>query len=387
MIHAFISDGRLHLRGSDGTSREIESRFVREKIDSAEQHRAHSGWKNSNCEDGSCWNRSVVWGSQSSSPSAAAFRFRDVIAVDANTLYYTVTNNVITGLFKYDIAEDEELRLFHRNGFKEAGMGFSQARTEFVMGVIDEDGKAGIQLLDERGGCKRRLTAGDSMDINPVFSRTDTNRVLFQSAGIARDEEGFMIAYGPSAICSLDTENDQMADILADDRYDYLLPRDDAEGNIYCIRRPYKSFGYVPLWRTALHVAAFPVRLLVAIVNFLNMFAELFSRNPLRPMGPQVRPAAHNKYVRVLGETIDLAKIRRRGGSEDKLSLVPGSWELIRLTPDGRIETVARHAAGYDIDAQGHVHYTNGYTVSRVADARTAVSFRHPVIEKMTVTI
>ena len=385
MIHVFISDGRLLVRLADGTIREIDSHFVKEKIDSAEYHKSHSGWKGGASGDNPYWGGSIVWGSQSASGAATSFRFSDVIAVDDRTIYYTLTNNLITGLFKYDIADDEELRLFHRNGFVAEGMDFSTQRGGFVMAVADEDGRVCLQLLDERGSFKEQITAGDSCDCNPVFIKTDADTVLFQSTGIARNDTGYPMAFAPTSIKRLDLEEGRLTDLLGDDRFDYLLPRDDAQGNIYCIRRPYKAFGYVSPLRLIGDVVMFPIRFLVAIVNFLNAFTELFNRKPLRPGGPNVQPQTENKYVRVLGQMIDLAKIQKHGRSSDNASLVPGSWELVKLSPDGGIEVLAGNVAAYDIDNHGCIHFTNGYKVRRFIDLKPAVSFKYNVIETMKV--
>ena len=123
----------------------------------------------------------------------------------------------------------------------------------------------------------------------------------------------------------------------------------------------------------------------MAIVNFLNVFTELFSKKPMRPDGPNVQPQAKNKYVRVLGQTIDLAKIQRSSPGLDNVSLVPGSWELIKLAVDGSIERIASCVSSYDIDQAGNVHYTNGYKVSQVSDSKPSVKFRHKIIEGLRV--
>lgn len=386
MIHVFISDGRLFIRTENGVLKEIESHFVRDKIDSAEYKKAYGGWKGTASGDNPYWGSNVVWGGQASAGSMAAFRFKDVVIADAETVYYTLANNVITGLFRYDVADDDELRLFHRNEFSEMGFDYSAANDEFVMAVEDEDGRANLQLLDSRGSFKDEITAGDSRDSYPVFSKSTGGSILFQSAGIARDEDGFAMAFAPEVIKKLDIVQGEMTDIAGDDQFDYLLPRDDAMGNIYCIRRPYKAVGHVSPFRVIWDILFFPFRFLMAIVYFLKAFTELFNRKAMRPDGPQVQARQQNKYVRVLGRTIDLARIQRNTRDAENASLVPGSWELIKISPEGNIEKIARNVSSYDIDDEGNVHLTNGYRVKEIGDSGTVTAFKHNIIENIKVT-
>ncbi len=46
------------------------------------------------------------------------------------------------------------------------------------------------------------------------------------------------MALGPESINRLDLESGDIEEIAADARYDFLQPRDDKQGNVYCIRRP-----------------------------------------------------------------------------------------------------------------------------------------------------
>ena len=56
--------------------------------------------------------------------SSATFRFKNVVEADNNTIYYIITNNTVTGLFEYDIQNDDETRLFHKNDIIEIGLDF-----------------------------------------------------------------------------------------------------------------------------------------------------------------------------------------------------------------------------------------------------------------------
>jgi len=62
MIVAFISDGRLYVRDGQGTVREIESRFITEKLERVERSKTYSGWKGQGSPDDMYFGAPVVWG-------------------------------------------------------------------------------------------------------------------------------------------------------------------------------------------------------------------------------------------------------------------------------------------------------------------------------------
>ncbi|MBN1997126.1 hypothetical protein JW935_06210 [candidate division KSB1 bacterium] len=385
MIQAFISDGRLFVRKGDSEAVEIESHFVKEKQINIERHRAHSNWKNKSAAEDPYFSSSILWGNQSSSGPSIPYRFKNVAVRDENTIYYTLTNFRITGLFEYNIEKDEEQRLFHMNDFFELGLDYSKSRNDFVISSSNPEGMAHLQLLDSRGSYIQDITSGDSRDSNPVFSRSNPNQVLFQSAGIGRDDVGCAMVYGPEVIKLIDLDKDEMTELQYDHHYDYLLPKDDSKGNIYCIRRPYVQMGYVSPIKILLGIVTFPVRFVIAIVKFLEIFTELFSRNPFRPAGPNIQTNNRSKHINVLGRTIDIAKVRRRAWDTENISLVPGSWKLIKITPQGQVEVLANKVSSFDIDENDNVYFTNGYKVNLIGDYKPKLIFKHSIIENIKV--
>lgn len=383
MTHAFIADGRLYIRDHRGSVKEIESSFIRDKVERADRSKTYAGWKGQSSPEDMYFGAPVVWGRQSAPAMVANFRFQHVLLAGENRLYYTLTNNVVTGLFEYDLAEQFETRLFHKNDIIEHGFDYSPVRKEFVMAVQDAEGRVGLDLLNEKGSDLKELTSGDSRDSNPSFSLKNPNHILFQSSGIARDEAGYAILYGAEAIYRLDLEKEEMEEVLCDERFDFLLPREDREGNLYCIRRPYQQSSRFSPLKTILDIVLFPFRFVVALIGFLEAFTRLFNQQGFKVDGPRVQAPRQDKYVQVLGQTIQIAKIRRQSRFGREPSLVPGNWELIRVSPDGRMEILARNAASYDIDAQGKVHYTNGYCVRTLVQEAREVLFRYKMIEHL----
>lgn len=382
MVHAFLSDGRLYVRDGAGEILEIESTFVTEKEARADRAQTYSGWKGRTSPEDRCFGAQAMWGQQAAG-AVAAYRFRSVVAADAKTLFYTLANNTITGLFEYDLEEAFETRLFHRNDLVELGFDYSPARREFVMAVQGEDQRCGLELLNDRGSPLRGLTDGDCRDSNPSFSRRHPHQIVYQSAGIARDDEGFVMMYGPESVCRLDMEREATEVVCEDEACDFLLPREDHQGNLYCIRRPYRGGERHSPVKAAVDILLFPFRFAVAVVGFLDAFTKLFNQQSFKADGPAMPMGRKEKYVRVLGQTIEMSKVQRTARLKGEPSLVPGSWELVRVRPGGEMEVVARHVAAYDIDPQGQVYYTNGYRVSRIGTEGKEPVFRHTLIEQV----
>ncbi len=385
MYHTFISDGKLYIRGDDGAIKEITSKFAQQKFEETQRAKDLQSWKSDNLGNNPFFNQGVIWAGQSDNRAVRNFRFLSVITGDSDSLFYLITNDNVTGLFKYIISQNEELRLFHRREFHNLGIDYSAKACQFVAARIMDDGSCDLELMDKDGSSITYITEGDSRDSYPSFSRSSEKEIFYQSAGIARDEQGFPVLYGPESIYKINTETKKLTEIIANDHFDYLLPQDDSEGNLYCIRRPYKQPGHTTFLNQILSVITFPVRFVVAIVRFLETFTRLFSENPYKPAGPQVRQLIENKYIRVLGETINLAKIQKRAGFNTEPSLVPKSWELIKISKNGDIQLIAQHVSSFDIDNNNQIHITNGFRISKVYDKQTNLICKYKIIENLQV--
>lgn len=380
-MHAFLADSRLYVRDDAGRVREIESTFAKQKIEDADRRDSHHKWKRNDADESSPYSSSAVWGRQATQRFDTYFRFQHVVTVDPDNLYYVLSNDLVTGLFKYNIPGSYEQRLFHRNNLEFHGIDFSVEQGRFIAGVLAPDGRVNLEMLDGDGVRGKAVTDGDSFDAHPAFGKKDKNHVFFHSSGLARNEDGRILAIGPASVNRLNLQSGELVELLSDDAYDYLLPRQDAQGRIYSIRRPYqKPWQRSPL-NLLLDTLLFPFRFLSAVLGFLRVFTQMFDRSELRRSGgPDVQPNSKGKYLRVLGATVDVAKIEKGARAGKGLSLVPGSWELVRLDEGGMITVVERNVCAYDIDDQDQVTVTNGFRVRRIADTNTQDLFEHKLI-------
>jgi hypothetical protein len=381
MLHAFVSDGRLYVRTADGELRQIESHFAEEKRDRRERQKTSNGWKDDTSS--MAFSSAMVWGRLAGSSSGAPYRFTDVVPAGEGSLYYTINNGMVTGLFRYDLDDDFETRLFHKNEITIAGFDFSPGRKQIVAAIQDTDVRTHLELLDERGSHIRGLTVGDVIDSNPSFSYTNPDHIVFQSGEIVRNDEGFIVFTGPSAIMCFDIGAEKVTEMFSDSEYDLMLPRQDKDGNLYCIRRPHKKPYSASLWRDLVWIVTFPFHFVMAIMGFLNAFTQLFARPLMKAQGPQMEAPERQKYVRVLGETIHVAKLCRAGYYRQDVSMVPKSWELIKMDKDKKVTVLAKNISSYDIDAGGNVCCTNGFKVNDLSQDGARGIFQHNLIERI----
>jgi hypothetical protein len=103
----------------------------------------------------------------------------------------------------------------------------------------------------------------------------------------------------------------------------------------------------------------FPFRLARAIVHFCNFFAIMFGGKPLLTAGAKGKPV-DQKHLMLWGKFIDADKALKSKNGSDDAALVPPEWELLRRSPDGSEQVLARGVLSFDVNADGRVVFTNG---------------------------
>jgi hypothetical protein len=361
---AYISEGKLYLKSADGEAKLVDSPFVQGMIDRAERARQRNDWKDAG---GMAWNfraggmktgmlpasgsqlRRVQWTSVTRGPSS-------------DEVIYGISAEHVGGIFLHHIPQDHERRLLHRNAFVPADLDRNRADGTLAMSVGQKDGTACISIMKADGKGLRDLTEGDSIDQSPAWTQTPT-ALLFQSAGIMRNEAGMMVEIGPYAVVKLDVESGNLTTVVSDDAHDYLTPRVSDDGSTYYIRRPYEPLKK-PSWRQQLLDAVlFPYRLVRAIIHFLNVFSIMFSSKPLLTAGGLEREGPDLQRMMLWGRLIDAKQLAKAARNSDAAGLVPTSWELRSRKAGSDVdEPVAKGVAAFDV-AGSTVVYTDGSTI------------------------
>jgi hypothetical protein len=350
---AFISNGLLFFRERGGKLQQMHSTYVQEAEDRKERARSRHGWK-----------KGTSFG------FAAGGRMRDFEPVDkpaqvtsavyepGGSLLYFLKDDNVGGLFRRDATSGNEIRILLRQNLHLGDLNLSPDGT-LLAASSQSDGPAHIALLSREGDNYREVTGGDTIDSAPAWIADTPNRLLFQSAGLGRNDQGYIVATGPASIQMLNMESGSVAPVLENPRYDYLKPRVCPKGNLLFIRRPFEAPTYgAP--SILLDTLLFPFRLLRAIFHYLNFFSLMYTRKPLTSAsGPQTQ--ADLKNILLQGRRVDAEKALRSARSVQGVpSLVPDSWELVSRDREGAERILATNVASYDINPEGTIVYSNG---------------------------
>ncbi|MGD8572073.1 MAG: hypothetical protein PVH98_06390 [Gammaproteobacteria bacterium] len=371
----FISKGKLFLWNRDNQVEQVHSPYIQEMVDRMERRKQLHGWKN---------NTSLAM-SFAGQPDDGAADQVDLQVVSAqfasdNKLLYFIKDTHVGGLFEYDRKEKTERRLLHQQNLSYENLAVNPDNNQVLCSQQQANGIANIAMISEDGTESRQLTEGDTIDTSPAWIPGENNKILYQSSGLARSEDGYVIAHGPASIKLLDLADNQVTTVIEDPNFDYLQPRVDNAGNLYFIKRPYESYSYSGTY-VLIDFLLFPFRLLRAVFHYLNFFSLMYSRKPLTSAsGPQVK--ADIKDLLIKGKRIDAEKALRKEGKVNGIpSLVPRSWQLVRRTQGGQDSILATNVASFDISGGDTILYTNGYAVFQLApDNRAAVLLRDKLI-------
>jgi hypothetical protein len=351
---AFLSNGLIFYRERGGKVQQLQSPFVQEAIDRRERARDRHSWK-----QGTSFGI-AAGGSMRSFESIDRPVQATSAAFTANgDLLYFLRDESIGGLFRRESASGNELRVLLRQNLNLGDLGLSPDGTMLAASSYQSDGVGNIVLFKTDGNNFREATGGDSVDCAPAWIPDAPKRLLFQSSGIARDQQGHIVAHGHASIQMLDMESGSVAAVLDEPQFDLLKPRVDSTGNLLFIRRPYEAPRY-GAGNILLDTLLFPFRLLRALFHYLNFFSLMYSRKPLTSAsGPAMQ--ADIKNILLQGRRIDAEKaLRSERPVQGVPSLVPKTWELVSRNRDGAERVLACNVASYDIAVDGTIVYSNG---------------------------
>lgn len=351
---AFLSNGLLFYRQRGGELKQVHSAYAQEAIDRREQLRDRHGWK-----QGTSFNVAAGGGSRSFEASSSAIQMTTAAFEPNGNLIYFLKNENMGGLFRHETTTGKELRILFQQNLQLSDLNPSPDGATLAASSLRPTGVANIVMFDKDGNNYREVTGGDTVDTAPAWIPGVPNRLLFQSSGLARNEEGYIIAQGPASIQKLDRDLGSVTPILDDPAFDHLKPRVTKAGDLLYIRRPYQgpSYGLGSMLGDAL---AFPFRLLRAVFHYLNFFSLMYTRKPLTSAnGPVVK--ADIKQILLQGKRIDAEKALRSARPVQGVpSLVPDSWQLISRDQNGVESVLATNVATFDISPDGTIVYSNG---------------------------
>jgi hypothetical protein len=368
-----IANGELWLHADGTPPRRIESPFAKELVERDLQSRRTTGWKNAPREQQSgVIPTSSLWGQRAGSDGALPTRFLHACGGgEDGVFYYVLAVGETRGLFRRHLAEDREVRLFHRTHWECEGLLFNPDDRRLVVAARNADGSGHLEVYDEEGNRRGAVTDGDCVDASPSLVPGRSKTLVYQSSGVARHpQSGHLMAIGHACVHLLDYASGRLETLLDDKRHDFVAPRMDAQGRLYAIRRPAEKPQRERAGLALKDTLLMPFRLLKAIFGYLNFFSMVYGKEPLRSAGGPRTPELDQDVGKLWlhGRMIELSKVR--ADPQYAGSLVPRNWELVRVAGAGAApEVLATHVAGFDLRPGGGIVYTNGFDITELDDA------------------
>lgn len=366
---AFVASGKLHLKYEGTAARPVESKFAHELRERLVRVAQRNAWKTQGSGAqfmyGRLMNSRFLWGMDAEDEAGVSLSVRSLTrGTREGDVLYALGGNGVSGLFAFDPESLDERRIVHGVEHSYEDLELDRQRGLVACATAKRDGSTSIAVMNHDGSDLSELTEGDSLDFHPSWVPGERRALVFASSGIARDAEGHARSFAPTVIHRLDIDTADM-EVIAEERgKDLIRPRVDAQGALYYIRRPHMLADKPSFWRANLDFLLFPVRLLFALLQFLNFFTTRYTGKQLTTAGDAKRRGADVKQMMVWD---NLMHARNRAGEreEDPEALVPATWELVRQK-GMKTETIAKNVAAFDLVGDGSVVFTNGRSIVHV---------------------
>ena len=239
-----------------------------------------------------------------------------------------------------------------------------------------------IALVDTKNGSFEQLTEGFTSETHPFISRRNSDIIYYTAMGFATNGGGEIAEKSPCAICLFDTRSGTIDEFIAEEGFDCIKPQDDADGNIYYIRRK-----YVPTKQKsnlAMDILMFPVRIIKAIGGFLSVFSMAFGGEPLRTGGknPAKSKTADEREAFIEGNLIKAEK-QLSGDADD--GIIPSDWELVKRDKSGNITVLKKRIMDYKLLSDGDILYSNGSRIGMLSGDKNTVVCKIKYANSITV--
>ena len=372
---AYLSQRKLHVR-QNGATKTIESDYARQVRERAASIDRRHAWKSQG--RGAMFMGAAAQAVQPDAPIVLT----GLAPAPAGALLYSMETDAVSGIFLLDSA-GLETRLFHTADFRIRHLALNPAGEKLAVAIFHKDNsRSSIAVLPLRGTDFTEITEGDSFDQAPRWTPGGQS-IVFQSAGIGRNQAGHFAGLAPCAIQEYDAATGGLAEAAADPARDLLRPARDAEGALYYIRKPYESGAPDASFLSSLKDAAlFPFRLGRAIFQYFNVFSMMYTGKPLVSAKGAAQRRMDPRQMFINGNLAAAAMSQADSG--DGPGAAPASWELIRHPAGGRPEVLAKRVLAYDLMPGGAVLYSDGATITQLdASGRAECVVRAESIEQV----
>jgi hypothetical protein len=361
---AYLAGGRLHVKLGEAPVRSFDSAFGQQVRDRHVEIQQKHTWKEEG--RGARFMGNLLWGMPARD---AALR----VAITSLTrgsrpgeLLYALDTEGRTAVCLFRAEDASERRLLHGSAQRIRDLRAAPGREHIACSVQHADGTASIAVMGLDATDLREVTEGDVQDRFPAWAPGPGARLVYQSASLGRDAAGRPSAVGPSEVHRLDLESGALETLASEPGSDFVCPQMDAHGTLCCIRRPHHGAGGGSFFGALLAIVLVPARLLFAVFQYLNFFSARYTGKPLLTAGARQKGAD----MRQMMQWSNLLEADQAAADEPP-SAVPRSWQLVRIRPGARPETIAEGVVAFDLVEDGSILYSTGSAIHYVgADGR-----------------
>jgi hypothetical protein len=367
---AYVSTGKLHLKYDGAAPRPVECKFANEVRERLLRVAQRNAWKTQGTGAqfmyGRLMNSRLLWGQDAEDEGGIVMSVRSLTrGPDRGQVLFALGGHGVNGLFSFDPETLDERRVVHGADHLYEDLALSRQHALVACTTPKRDGSSSIAVMNPDATDYAELTEGDSLDFNPTWVPGERRELVFASSGIARDGEGAPQGFAPTVIHRLDVDSAQL-DVVAEEKgADLIRPMMTLDGTLYYIRRPHVANEKPSFWRANLDFLLFPVRLLFALMHFLNFFTTRYSGKQLTTAGDTKQRGADVKQM-MMWDNLIRAKEKAKEKESDPESLVPSSWHLVRQR-GMKTEMLAKGVSCYDVTEDGSIVYTNGGAIYQLA--------------------
>jgi hypothetical protein len=353
----------------DGAQSTMESAFGRSLRERAAQIQHRHAWKSQG--RGAQFMTGMLWPEHGGDAGELRVAITSVTrGRNPGELLYSLETDEVSGLFTVDVNGAEQ-RLFHTADFRVRHVALSPDGSTVAASIFHQKSvTTNIAVLQLQGTDFFEATEGDSFDLVPRWVPGPGRRIVFQSAGVGRNSQGRFSGLGPFAVQQVDLDSGELECLAEEADHDFLGPQKTADGALYYIRRPYESAKQkVSPLHALKDTVLFPFRMAHAVFQYFNFFSMRYTGKPLATSKGAAQRNPGLKQMMIWGNLIDADRAARedRLGDPDAPSLVPSSWQLVRRSPGGAKEVLAKSVLSFDIAGDGSVLYSNGSAIHRIA--------------------
>jgi hypothetical protein len=207
---AWLSESKLHVLEGDGPPRVLESPFGQTVRARAVRSAQKNAWKMQG-SGAQFMTGGALWGSMNADPAAVPIVVTSLSrGREPGQILYSLFTDAVCGIFAMDVKSGDEKRLVHQASQKVQQPAAHPKSPLIACSVFQEGGSSNIAVMSADGSEIHEITEGDSIDVAPAWVPGKPSKLVFQSAGIGRDQSGAFVDIGPAHVEEVDVQNGEM---------------------------------------------------------------------------------------------------------------------------------------------------------------------------------